>query len=536
VSAPPVAAPPSSPPPSPSGRGSAVLWLALLLPGLLPVLAAHPPFQDWPGHLGVVGALVHHDDPATGVAEFYRATGALKPNALFYWLAWGLSALLPVGVATRLLFALSVAGLGPAARALCRAVGADERLALFVLPLALGRHVYCGFVPNAAGLALGIGAFAAWFALRARPGLGRAGLLFLLLLATHWMHAFVYLAVVGLLLLAIALDLLRGPRRPAVLGLVASLASFGGMVVHLLRMEARKGGGPGALEAVWRAALEASRGGLARTFWEWLFASYRYAWIDDALQAVWAVSLGLLVLAGLGVAVARRGAAFAPHGRLFAMALVTFAMFVFLPSYVGPPLNWWGGNLRLPPLVVLLLVPLAGPALSPAARLTRLARGSRALVLGLGLVASLGACVGALADLAWVERTEMAGLGEVVEAIPPGRRVCGLHYTSPRMHEYPGEPYGYVANYYLLERGGYVPQNFFEHPDVPFARRLNLPAPPWAMAEGFDWFRHGQGCDGFLLRVHDSVEHAPLHGSNTSRARLVKAAGRWRYYESTVPR
>jgi hypothetical protein len=200
------------------------------------------------------------------------------------------------------------------------------------------------------------------------------------------------------------------------------------------------------------------------------------------------------------------------------MAAAALSMFAILPSNIGPPLNWWGGNLRLPVIALLLAAPIGGVAPK------RLCQAAGALALSIVFVAS--------ADLIRFSRREMSGFLEVVETLPPGKKVTLLHYTPHEVHEYPGEPHGYASNYYLLLKGGFVPQNVFENPDVPFARKVSAPAPPWGMAEGFDWWRHGVGYDYFVLRNHPSVDHAPLHGENQSRVELVKAAGNWRQYRA----
>ncbi len=486
-------------------------------PGLVPFVAPYPPFQDWPGHLGVIGALVHMDEPAAKIAEFYTYTGGLKPNALFYWLAVGLSPIFGALWGANIVFALSLAALGPAVARLCSAAGADPRLAVLALPLALGRHVYCGFIPNAAALPFFVLAVAMYLELRQAESNRRAGLLAAavlgLLLLTHAFHAFVYLAAGGLILGIAALDLIRSPRRGPLFGLAAALLSASSFLPHLSRMDERSGAGPGAIESIWNAALAANRAALPKELWEWLFASYRYRTSDDVLQGVWLAAILIAVVAGL---VAKQRTTRWP---LAVMAVTTLAMFWALPSWVGPPLNWWGGNLRLPVMAALLVVPLGAtvPAAWPRA---------------FGVVTALcaGITAAAIVDLGVASRSEMHGLAEVIDAVPPGQRLTAVHYTPHEMHEYPGEPHGYVSNYYLLHKGGFVPQNFFEHPDVPFARKVRAPSPGWAMAEYFDWFKFGVGYDAFLLRVHESVEHAPLHGSNQQRVELVKAVGNWRYY------
>ena len=208
------------------------------------------------------------------------------------------------------------------------------------------------------------------------------------------------------------------------------------------------------------------------------------------------------------------------HRRLGLMVSLTTLMFVLLPSHVGPPVNWWGGNLRLPVLMLLLLIPLGASSFLARRWFCRLAVGL-----------NLGICLLATVDLVLFSQQEMKGFDEIVDVIPAGRRVSLLHWTPREVHEYPGEPHGYASNYYLFRKGGFVPQNVFEHPDVPVQRKQQGMAPPWGQAEYFDWARHGGNYDGFIVRVHPEYEHSPLHGVNQNRVELIEARGNWRYYK-----
>ena len=492
----------------------------LCSPGLIPLLAHHLPFQDWPGHLGVIGALVHRDDPAARILEYFDWKGWMGPNRLFYLAGYALAELTSPAFGPRLLLALCLGALGPAAAWFARSAGADERLALFALPIALGRHVYCGFALNAAALVFVVASLAAYFTHRGRPTRGNAALFFGTLLVLAFLHSFFFLVAVGLIGLLLLADLAtaRGGRRTALVACaLVALASLG-LAPQLTAIGARSAGGPGLFEAVWIASRAADRSGLEQVFWEWLFASYRYATLDDRLQAVWALLFGAVIL----IALVFERTRFFDRARLYLLGLtaVTLAMFVFIPSTIGPPLNWWGGNLRLPPIVALLLIPLAGTGLR------RLGPWPWRVV---GAV-SAGIVLTAAADLVRFDRTEMDGLSEVIEAMPPGQKIAVLHYTPREVHEYPGEPHGYVGNYYLLEKGGLVQQNLFEVVDIPFSRKVNIPAPPWGIAGAFDWGVHGVPADGFLVRRSASNPDAPFTGELAEKVELVKSAGNWRYY------
>jgi len=498
-----------------------LFYLGLCTPGLIPLLVAYLPFQDWAGHLGVVGVMLHSDEPASKIVEFYEYSGAWKPNSLLYWLITGVAQFLPPLWAGRLIMAFSLAGLGPALAYLCKQTGADERLAYFALPLAIGRHVYCGFIPNAAGLALGIYAIGLYFYLRENSSGPKLLWLFLVLIVTHALHVFVFLATAGLILAAAAWDVWALRRRHHFGVLITTLLSFSSFLPQWISFSERSSSGGGFLSALWTAMAQANRSKLPKIFWDWLFASYRYRTLDDVFQAIWiALLLGTVVL-GLRSKQSR-----SEHSsRLWMMIGLTSTMFVVLPSYIGPPVNWWGGNLRLPVLMVLLLVPLGSYVRKQSS--SWLPR----LVVGF----NLAICALALADLRSFSAKEMAGFEEVITMVPPGKKLTLLHWTPKEVHEYPGEPHGYASNYYLLLKGGYVPQNVFEHPDVPVKRKRSGAAPPWGQAEYFDWQRHAQDYEAFVVRIHPQYEHSPLHGPNQAHVELVGSAGQWRYYRRRSP-
>ena len=505
---------------------TAGFWLALLLPALAPWVCPFPPFQDWPAHVGVVGALAHMDEPAARIHEFYEYTGWFKLNTLFYLPAWGLSPWLgPIGAANACL-ALSLGALAPAVWWLCRSVDADPRLALLATPVALGRHVYCGFGPNAAALPLFVFSFALYFwARRARASGARVGhgvALALVLSLLAWMHAFIYLAGAGLLALLILPDLFRAfrPAFGALLALVGSAILF--VVLFRQGLGVQGGASGDALTAIWQAAVAAPRDRLGETFWAWLFASYRYQRLDDLCQIAWLVGVGGAALASW----AEEGARWWTTARaaLFGLALVALLMFVLLPENVGPPVNWWGARLRLPVLVALLSLPLCGRAVG---------RQLGPFIPGVGFIAVITVVLG-LVDLAGFHRTYTSGLSAVLDAMPAGRRISAINYTPRAVNEYPGQPFGYFGNFYIARKGGVVPQDFFERRELPFHRRSNLPSPPWGLAAGFRWPQHARGFDGFLLRTDPSKGDAPFYRHKDQLA-LEKEVGGWRYYRVQSP-
>lgn len=494
----------------------ALLFALLASPGLIPLVAPYLPFQDWPGHLGVIGALIHLDDPAAHIRDLLEFKGWWGPNRALYWLGAGLGHVVSPTFAGQLVLAFVMGSLGPAMLWLCRAAGTDERVALLALPLALGRHLYCGFVLNAAGLTFLVLALAAYFDVLRRPDLRRAVILTVVLGLIPFFHGFFHLVSVGLIAWCILVALVQRRWKAAGIGAGASTLSFFALVPQLSSI----GGDPNApslYTAVTTAAASADRSRLHIELWEWLFASYRYSTVDDWFQGIWiALLFGLLIVA---LVVERRHFFRGFRWYLFLLAGVTAGMFWWLPSYIGPPLNWWGGNLRLPIVIAALLVPSVG--MVGQIRVQNFIRVAAAFSVLIVAVAAF--------DLIRFSYGEMDGFAEVVDAMPPGKEISTLHYTPREVHEYPGEPHGYVGNYYTLAKGGLSPHNLFEVKDLPFARKENLPAPPWGSGAGFRYNLHAPPFDGFLVRIAPQSPDAPFRANDT-RVELVKAAGNWRYY------
>src|SRR5207248_8291990 len=98
--------------------------------------APYLPFTDLPQHAAAIATLRHFDDPAWKSREYFTlALG--RSQYLLYYLAGALLAF-PFETAERanlVLLSLSAIAFPYALRSLLRALGADQRLALFAVPL-----------------------------------------------------------------------------------------------------------------------------------------------------------------------------------------------------------------------------------------------------------------------------------------------------------------------------------------------------------------------------------------------------------------
>src|SRR5207244_3152361 len=84
--------------------------------------------------------------PDSPYAPFYRGTPALAPYAAHYLAVWGLSKLMPILAAHKIIIALYVAGLPAAASSLLGACGRSRVPALLAFPLAYNLTLHYGFI------------------------------------------------------------------------------------------------------------------------------------------------------------------------------------------------------------------------------------------------------------------------------------------------------------------------------------------------------------------------------------------------------
>lgn len=209
-----------------------------------------------------------------------------------------------------------------------------------------------------------------------------------------------------------------------------------------------------------------------------------------------------------------------------AWLLSTLLVFLILREHIGPPVDWWGGSLRLPVVAALLSITLVAPTcgcLPPR---------PRALTLVPFAAVAFAFSAQLHTHVARFSRHDMAGLDRVLDAAPPGRRLCPLHSPSRALNELPGEPHGYLGNYYVAARMGVVPQAMFGNPGVPYSQNTGLPSPGWGRMEGLHSAAQLQGCELVLLELdtpHSEVVRARLEpGAFVTRAEH----GRWALLEA----
>ena len=521
------------PPAPPRSRGGILLVACASALCTLPVwLTTFPPMVDYPQHLAMAAALRFWWDPARGFAETYRLVWT-APQSLFEWLTAGAAFVLPITIAGKLVVALAVAAVGPAALAVTRRLGRPDWYALLPLAMTLNYAYSWGFVGTLFAYPLFLAGLVAADRLLDRlniPGsrFGPGAWLSLAFLTL----AFYLVHLQLLLLFAAAVAWLVAVRRPGLRRALAPLSALlpGVLVVlavvllpNLLSLETSFSPYEQRMKAVGTLWLPL---GLKLYILPGLVFGPRRDLADGVLAGLVGV-LALVVAAGRSREEddqVREGAGGRVgrelSGAFAAVAVGLFALYLILPERLMGYLV----AKRLAPLAAMLLV-LCLPPPSPArARIVKFLAAAL-LVLHLGLAAS---------DAAAFER-DAAGLADLLRHTGPGHALAGLVYdpfppaADPVLLRY--QVYAHFPAFYQALRGGRVLFSFAElsHSVVQYRAR------PWASdlvarvadhnPRAFSLPQDGPQFD-YLLARGEVPEVLAALGPAVS-AWEIRSAGRW---------
>jgi hypothetical protein len=441
-------------------RATAIFRVALavsIATSILPVLVTrYLPLTDAPEHAAVMATLRHFTDPTfSGPYELEL----LRSQYLVFHLA-GAAVTLVVGdaeVATRVLVAATGIAFPLAFRSLLRAVGRDERLALFGCLPFWSRPLVLGFLPFVASIPLALYALGLVYrAVRRGTRLRRwsGPTLAVVAVVLFYAHVSTWMVFVGSAVVVAVIG-----RRPSVAAWLAP--SAGAAVVWWSLGNLTLGGGTLADPG------EIHRMGMVRAVLAmpvWIFDVWRGHGDEIASVGWWTAFLTTVALSARSIA---------RHSRrttllLYAPFVSVLAIYLLTPFRVGAAVML---NVRLAPVLVLL-------AFLP----TRLPRRAIAtLPLGLVLLANLVGGVTALAECR-AARAELGDLDAVVAAIPPGARLLTITF-DPRSRITHVFPWAHVGAYHRVRAGGVSGFSFSElhHWPIHYKPEEHPPVKPGAM-------------------------------------------------------
>jgi hypothetical protein len=436
---------------------------------------AHPAIQDLPQHMAAIRVLGSYGDPDLGFVQYFTIDLTRTQYLAYYLLAILLSWPFGVLAANKILITASIVATPYAMRSLLRSLGADERLALFVIPLTWNAHLILGFMNFVAAIPLALYGLA--LAVRLRSG-------------------FTWPRAIGLG--AVALVCFYTHVVPfAFLGLGAAVCAIGGNVKDTLRRWAPLV--PSALAAlVWtrlspagESTLSAASGGGARgnaAFTPAMQAVHEIpGWLTDVLHAErddhLLVAFGVVLLLA---AVAGRGGTepdpmrsdppvpFALRRRLALLSPLAAALYFVTPASY----DWiWPINARFPLLALIFAVPALPRQRGLLGAIT------------LAAMVTIGVASSAEVQRAFVafETEEVGALDEAIAVMPKGARVAGLVYDRGSEHV-KFSPFIHAVAWVQAENGGAVMFTFADFPQSPFVFREERRPP--RVPPRWEWLPH----------------------------------------------
>jgi hypothetical protein len=440
----------------------------------LPVwFVRHLPAQDLPEHMTVIRILRSLHDPAFGFDVDYVPALGRTTYVVFYLLGAALA--WPFGVfgAVKILVAVYFAGTLLGVRALARAIGADERVAAFSVPLLVNPLFIIGLLPFLFGVMVMLWAMAAVIAYFRAPttarGVGAAALGLLLV----ELHPLPYVLFAFAAALQVGASFFASPRSPRSrrVALVRGAAIVGPSLAVFLSWLLLTTSGD-----IVRRLME-GRGGKARVPFVEAFLGL-FGWIGDSFRDksdnyLFGAMLGAAVVAFI---LGRAERPSSERGRTLAFAAVP--LLAVLLYFFGQPENvyTWPLCQRYAVIAALLVIPLF-----------RLPRG-RLGQLWTGIAVSLGAAV-VVNDVVHFVRfdREAKGVDDAIAAMRPRAHVASLVFVS-ESNVVRFYPYVHAGAYYQVDRGGVVKFSFagFAHWPIDFKPGRYPPpgAPAWF---GWEW-------------------------------------------------
>ena len=431
---------------------SIVFWVTAVATALPLFATRYLPFTDVPEHVAVIATLGRLM-PGGGGAPYELALGHSQ-YLLYHAVGAVIARVIGDAVfANKLLFAV-VAVLWPvSARSLLRAVGRDERLAIFAAMVFWNRATVVGLEPYVASVPLALFGLAMIVRQLRETTRRRAFALALISLAVFYTHASSYL-LFAFTATAVAAAMVLRERRDRIALRAAAKRGLATLAVLV----------PSAIAAVvwWRSGsltdAAAQPGGVDRmpiaeslsAMPIWTFDVWQ-SHLDEVCAAMWWTAYGLVVVASL------RKRSGTSTTTMAALVWVPFACAAAV--YLTTPFRIGGAamlNVRLAP--VLTLFALLGLKL----RRDR----SATVALSLAAFAAIISAGNAAREVRRVAREKLGELDLVLSAMKPGTSVAMLNFerSSSRTHFW---PYIFAGSYHRARGGAIASYSFVELPHWP---------------------------------------------------------------------
>lgn len=418
-----------SPAPSTIAPATIFYWCVAVMASAPAWIVKHPPLEDLPFHVATLRAVHSYSDPAFGFTTDFFLNLFHTQYALYYVVGSAAAYVLGVAGATVALMSAYLGGTVLALRALLAAVGKDERICLFVVPLLVNVMFLYGLLPFVCGIPLMLLALATAVKYLERPSRGRGVLLGVLSVALFYAHVVPY-ALFGIGYAA--LFPWRRPRRwvAAVLPVVPSLLAVAGWVV--LSPQGKQSAG--ALEAalVHPPFVEA----MSRV------PAWSIDVFHDSSDEVHVIALAVIVLLAIGLSQGDPDRAKPSARALVLVPIVCLVLYFTTGEALG---DVWLFSQRFPVPGMIGLVPML-----------RMPRGARGVVVSaLALAVGASSIVNTCKHFIQFEREEVGDFEGAIDQMAPASRVAALIYDKSS-NIVNGTPFLHFGSYYQAEKGGVI--------------------------------------------------------------------------------
>ena len=392
-------------------------------------IVRYPPLQDLPFHVATIRLVHSYRDPAYGLTEDFVLNLGGTQYALYYLVGSAFAYLIGVANASAALTCLYLGGTVLALRALLAAVGKDERLCLFVVPLLVNVMFLYGLMPFMCGIPLLFYALAVAARYVDQPTRRRGVWLALLAVALFYTHVVPY-ALFGIGYAA--LFPWTRPRRWLATSLPVgpSLAAVVWWIVLSPQGKQSAGALRGALQhAPYADAL--------MRLPQWSEDVFRDA--TDEWHFIALVVVGLLAV---GLAQGDRDAAKPAARALVALPIACTILYFSTGSELG---DVWLFSERFPVPGLMSIIPLM-----------RMPGGVRGLVVSaLALALGVSSTVNTCKHFVQFQLEEVGEFEDAIDAMEPRKRVAALIYDkgSAVVNDV---PFLHFGSYYQARKGGLV--------------------------------------------------------------------------------
>ncbi|HXX65575.1 MAG TPA: hypothetical protein VEK07_00220 [Polyangiaceae bacterium] len=442
---------------------SAFYALVALLASAPAWIVKHPPLEDLPLHLATIRIIKSFHDPAFGFDRHFVLTLGRTQYVLYYLLGALLAIVVGVVAANVALVSAYLGGTVLAIRALLRALGRDERLSLFVLPLLINMMFVYGLFPFLLGIPIMFWALATAIGHFERPTLRRGVLLAALALALFYSHIFPF----GIFCIGFAAMFPWTKPGRWLVSAAPVLPSIGVLAWWTLLTQAGQlaSGAATDNETDPHWPIDVAIGEIPK----WFTNVFR-----DTSDETTIVALAIVVVVALGLSLGDADRA-KPVARTYVvLPAACMALYFVLPLSHG---YIWLIAQRFPILFAMTAIPLL-----------RMPRGLRGhAISAAALVVGAAGIVNTCRHFIRFETEEVGDVDDAIASMKPDRKVCALIYDkgSSIMDI---QPFLHFGSYYQVEKGGVVMFTFagYAHWPVDF-RPGEYPPPGRPARQRWEW-------------------------------------------------